>query len=173
MDELVKWPRIGVDFGGVIVQKCARVVGEDTSLRAGNVSFQLPQPEAFESMRTLVDFSQGAVWIVSKAGLKMRELTVHWLKAHDFFARTGLTPDQVHFCFEREHKRDLCVDLGITHFIDDHAHVMQILRSTVKHLYLFAPAVDKRHTPKHVTHVSCWPEAVDRIRSTVVPAGGG
>jgi hypothetical protein len=163
MDELVSLPRIGVDFGGVIVQPRARVAGEDTSLSLRNVSSQLPQPEAIESIRTLVELTDGAVWIVSKAGLKMRELTLQWLDANDFYARTGVPPNHIRFCYEREQKREICAELGITHFIDDRVHVMEILRSTVKHLYLFAPTGDKRHTPSYATHVSSWSEVLDRF----------
>ncbi len=45
--------------------------------------------------------------------------------------------EHVRFCRERPQKLPICAELGITHFIDDHMEIMDVLRPIVPHLYLF------------------------------------
>jgi hypothetical protein len=74
----------------------------------------------------------------------MQERTLSWLQSVDFFSRTGLQPEHVCFCLQREDKASICRELGTSRFIDDHVHVMQILHGIVPHLCLFAPGLRLR-----------------------------
>ena len=67
----------------------------------------------------------------------MQERTLTWLQSVDFFSRTGMQPDQVRFCLQREEKATLGTELAISHCIDDRVRVMHILRGVVSHLCLF------------------------------------
>lgn len=158
---------IGIDFGGVIVKPRALVRGEDTSLSDQSPGAQEAQPGAFESVKRLVEVVNGNVWIVSKAGPRMQELTLQWLEENQFYSTTGFPQDHVRFCLERADKKPICEELGITHFVDDRIHLMQILQHTVSHLYLFTPAEEHRHAPKYVTPVSTWAETLEHILGTL------
>jgi hypothetical protein len=128
--------RIGIDFGGVIVRNLHEDTGEDTSLQNSSGA-EAARYGAFDAVRQLCSACDGRVWIVSKAGPRMQERTLSWLQSVDFFSRTGLQPDHVSFCLQRQDKATICRDLEISHFIDDRVHVMQILRGAVPHLCLF------------------------------------
>lgn len=154
--------RIGLDFGGVVVVSKPRIPGEDTKLRA-NDGEESAQPGMFAAVRNLVTAAHGAVWIVSKAGPSMQERTLGWMAAVDFHARTGLQRDHVRFCRERIEKKTICSELGITHFVDDLVHIMQILRGSVPNLYLFGPRGEGNPCPPWVTPVIDWEQVTGRI----------
>ena len=103
--------RVGIDFGGVIVKhhKHAR---EDTNLRDSD-SAEIAQEGVFEAVREIVSVCSGCVWIVSKAGPKTQIRTIEWLHSVDFFCRTGLSPDHVHFCLERPDKERMEIGMQI------------------------------------------------------------
>ena len=96
----------------------------------------------------------------------MQKVTLDWLSKTDFYARTGLCSDHVRFCLEREDKKSICEEIGITHSGDDRIHVMQILRGTVPNLILFTPPEDKRYAPGFVTHAGSWGEVLEAIATT-------
>jgi len=121
--------RIGIDFGGVIV----RNLHEDTSLGSSSGS-EATYDGTFDALRQLCSACDGRVWIVSKAGPRMQERTLTWLQSVDFFSRTGLQPEHVCFCLQREEKATICRDLEITHFIVARVHVMQILSGHLEKL---------------------------------------
>jgi hypothetical protein len=151
-------PRLGIDFGGVIVPKViTRGSGE---LRFAEIFRATPcQPRAVEKIRSLVNVFEGRVWIVSKVGARMEALARQWFQDNNFFKLTGLKASHLRFCRERDHKQPVCEELAITHFIDDRIQIMQILRETVENLYLFG---DKslNCAAKRWTHlVADWTEA--------------
>ena len=84
-----------------------------------------------------------------------------WLQCVDFFSRTGLQPDHVWFCLQREDKASICRELEISHFIDDRVHVMQILRGVVPHLCLFGEPGAKSFCPPWASFATNWPEVID------------
>lgn len=137
-------PRLGIDIGRVII-------GGSTDPRAGDTSFfgsdeaaMLATPEipgALEAIARLADRFDGRVWLVSKCGERIQQRTLRWLDAHDFFARTGVPRDQIRFCRRRQEKRGHCLDLGLTHFVDDHPDVHAAIAGAVRHQYLFGSAV--------------------------------
>ena len=154
----VRQPRLGVDFGGVIVPAVGRAEREDTHFSDAFLETP-PQPGAYEALRTLVTLFDGHVWIVSKAGQRIESLTRTWLQATDFFAQTGFDDAHLSFCRERSQKQEICAALKITHFVDDGVHIMQILRDTVPHLYLFGADDRHRASCPWATAVSSWTEA--------------
>lgn len=142
--------RIGLDFGGVIVRGRDHAQGEDTDIGDGDGA-QVANVGAFEAVSQLVSACDGCVWIVSKAGPKMQVRTLAWLEAVSFFTRTGLSADHVKFCLQREDKKVICSDLGLSHFVDDRIHVMQILLHTVPHLYLFGTPSNYPQVPRAIS----------------------
>jgi hypothetical protein len=159
-------PRVGIDFGGVIVRNRKLVRGEDTGL----ADFHTPEAAefgVFDAIREVVSICDGHVWIVSKAGSRMQERTRAWLCTVDFYSRTGLDVEHLRFCQEREEKGTICRELGISHFVDDHVHVMQILRHTVPHLYFFREHGGERFCPSWATLVSNWTEVVNLLKMSL------
>lgn len=156
--------RIGIDFGGVIVQDRAnrRTPNEDTDLHKTS-NEQHAQADVFGAMRSIVDCFDGQVWIVSKAGPKMQTMTLNWLEQVNFYDRTLLPESNVRFCLEREEKADICRELDITDFIDDRIHVMQILRDVVPHLYLFGTIEKAQYCPPWARYVSSWNQITDLL----------
>lgn len=155
--------RVGIDFGGVIVKNRKLVRGEDTGL-PGFHAPEAAQPGVFDVIREVLSICNGNVWIVSKAGSRMQESTRAWLDTVDFYSRTGLDAEHLRFCQQREEKDRICRELGISHFVDDHVHVMQILRHTVPHLYFFRERGAERFCPPWATLVSNWKEVVDLLK---------
>ena len=166
MDDEKAMVRVGIDFGGVVVRNQKLVRGEDTGL----ADFHTPkvaQPGVFDAIREVVSICDGQVWIVSKAGSRMQERTRAWLRTVDFYSRTGLDIEHLRFCQEREEKGTICLELGVSHFVDDHVHVMQILRHTVPHLYFFREQGGEKFCPPWATLVSNWNEVVNLLRMSV------
>ena len=151
--------RIGIDFGGVIVRNLHEDTGEDTSLNNFSGA-EAARDGAFDAIRPLCSACDGRVWIVSKAVPRMQERTMFWLQCVDFFSRTGLLPDHVRFCLQRENKASICRNLEISHFIDDRVHVMQILRGVVPHLCLFGERGAERFCPPWATFATNWAEVL-------------
>jgi hypothetical protein len=162
-------PGLGIDFGGVIVTQDMPETGEDTAFVASDPDgylLQMPVTDCVETIKELVDIFAGRVWIVSKAGARMEDRTRRWLDYHNFCEKTGLLTQHIRFCRERLQKRDICLEAGITHFVDDRVHVMQILQGAVKHLYLFCPEAKRSGRSKHWRVVSGWTDAIAAIRES-------
>lgn len=115
---------LGLDMGGTIHHK---VSGET-----------VPMPHAF---RVINDLRQRvkAIYIVSRVSDEQSLQAFNWLHKVDFFGATGLTPNKVHYCYERLDKGPICWKLGVTHFVDDRPEVMFGLQSTVER-YLMNPS---------------------------------
>ncbi len=149
--------RIGIDIGRVLMCPTTEQDGPDTSFLAGNLEQALSIPPAnlsLDVVRHLVETTEGRVWLVSKAGKRIRERTQQWFVRHDFFASVGMQPNQVHFCFKRHEKRPIAEQLRLTHFIDDRVDVLGHLRSVVSHLLLFG--VQDQPAPDWTIHVRDW-----------------
>jgi len=151
--------RFGIDFGGVIVRNLRQDRGEDTSVQSSSGA-EAARVGAFDAIRQLCSSCDGRVWIVSKAGPRMQERTLAWLQSVNFFSRTGLQPDHLHFCLQRQDKASICRELEISHFIDDRVHVMQILRGVVPHLCLFGEPGEERICPPWACFASSWAEVL-------------
>ena len=154
--------KIGLDFGGVIVRLRNNRSREDTSLdRADGI--EIAHDGALDGIRAMVDQTGGSVWIVSKAGARMQETTRNWLDSVDFFSQTGMARENLRFCLERSEKEAICKSLDISHFVDDRIHVMQILRHSVPHLFLFGVEENRHISPPWATFVTSWPDLITKL----------
>src|SRR5215831_11035774 len=134
--------RLGIDIGRVIIDGSSHPAGGDTAFFAGDEATMLATPEmpgSVAAITRLVALFDGRVWLVSKCGPAVQDKTLRWLDAHEFHGRTALPRDQVRFCRARADKRIHCVDLGLTHFVDDHPEVHEAIRGCVEHQYFFGP----------------------------------
>ncbi len=159
-------PSLGIDFGGVIMPM-AKKKGNDTQFSENFLSHR-PHSSAFDSIKSLVRIFDGNIWIVSKAGESVEHLTRTWLVANDFFLYTGFPEEHLYFCKERIEKKPICIKLNITHFIDDRIHIMQILKNTVPHLFLFGDKKRHQGERKWTTLVENWNETHEAILKTLI-----
>ncbi|GIG92564.1 hypothetical protein [Plantactinospora endophytica] len=140
--------------------------GEDTALLA-DFRRTPPMPGVFEALAALVSEMFGEhVYLVSKCGERVERRTGLWLHHHDFYRRTGIRVENVHFCRTRQGKAPIAAALGLTHFVDDRLEVLSYLE-TVPHRYLFRPREHevrsfRAHLPA-VHRVESWPELMARI----------
>jgi len=151
---------LGVDIGGVVIQRTGDAGEDDTSFWGPNY---LDTPEVDDAMATIGALTRGrfgdAVHLVSKCGESTEARTREWLSHNHFFERTGLPPTNVHFCRKREEKAPICTRLGVTHFVDDRLEVLSYLDG-VPHRYLFSPRNEEvaefRTFLSAVTRVDSW-----------------
>ena len=152
---------LGIDIGGVIV---ARGEGlEDTNFFGSRPMDTPPLPGAIDAIRVLAGARfTGRVHLVSKAGPRIAEISLQWLHQSDFLTRTGLTEREVHFVRERSEKAEVCVKLGITHFVDDRLSVLNVMPE-VPFRYLFtgglsaAQKAGRIDVPPGIVAVDDWP----------------
>jgi len=149
--------RLGIDIGRVLMCPAAEDGRPDTSFLEADERSALqvpPTPHMFEVVPRLVTLFEGRVWLVSKAGARIERLTRRWLEHPRFFERTGMRPDRLRFCRQRQDKRQHAIALGLTHFIDDRCDVLAHLRGVVPHLFLFG--VQTEAIADWVVHVGDW-----------------
>ena len=162
-------PRLGIDIGRVIIDGASHPDGGDTAFFNGDEATMLATPEmagSVDAIATLVSQVDGRVWLVSKASPKIQAKTLRWLDEHDFYRRTGLPRDQVRYCRARADKRIHCVELELTHFVDDHPEVHEAIRGAVEHQYFFGP--QREPVPSYGVHTPTWPVALDLILDSIV-----
>ena len=157
--------RLGVDFGGVIVEPRARGGGGDTRFHDDFLETQAVAGVA-EGLAELVACFAGEVWIVSKAGPTTARLTLEWLRATRLLARVRLREDRVRFCRSRAEKAPICHELGITHFIDDQPEVLGYLGGIVRYRYLFGQGAGEPVEPR-IEVVRSWDHAGAVIRASI------
>jgi hypothetical protein len=170
-------PRLGIDIGKVIINGPAHPGGGDTAFFQGDEPAMLATPEmdgAVESIARLTGLLGGRVWLVSKCGPRVQARTLRWLDGHDFYQRTALPREHVRFCRARAEKRGHCLDLGLTHFVDDHPEVHAAIRGSIDHHYFFGPQAQP--VPNYGVHVMTWTEAERHIQASLagyaVPQAG-
>ena len=159
---MTKLRRLGIDVGGVIIDKAND--GTDTSFLSDNFLMTTAIDQALKTITLLSreKFGPKNVFIVSKCGKKVEEKTRTWLKHRGFHAMTGVSEDQLHFCKERSGKAPISASLGITHFVDDKLEVLGYLTGIVDVRFLFRP--EEREVLRHsgflqgVTRVTSWEE---------------
>lgn len=161
-------PRLGIDIGRVIIDGSSHPNGGDTAFFNGDEATMVATPEmpgAVDAIARLVDAFDGAAWLVSKCGPRVQARSERWLEANDFYRRTGLDPANLRFCRRRPEKRDICLDLGLTHFIDDHPEVHQAIQGAVQHQFFFGPQAAP--VPRYGTHVPDWATTEAAIMATL------
>jgi hypothetical protein len=112
---------------------------------------------AFGAIARLTEAFAGRVWLVSKCGPRVQARTSRWLQAHDFHHRTGIPAANVRFCRARADKRLHCLELGLTHFVDDRPDVHAAIRGAVRFQYFFGP--QPHPVPASGTHTATWADA--------------
>ena len=156
--------RFGVDIGKVLIAGPAHPAGGDTAFFTGDEATMLATPEmpgAVEALATLVERFAGRVWLVSKCGPRVQARSLRWLDAHDVYGRSGLPRANVRFCLRRPQKREHCIDLGLTDFVDDRADVHAAIRGAVQRQYLFGP--QRAPVPDFVRHTPTWADVLDAV----------
>jgi hypothetical protein len=166
MDTSHTTPTLGIDIGRVIIGPVDDDGKADTSFLSGTLDQALetlPAPGAFDSIARLADRFGGAVWLVSKCGPRVQEKTRRWLERWRFWDVTGVPAGHLRFCLERPQKAQHCLELGITHFIDDRLDVLEHLRAFVPWLYLFGAERRRSPPPDWVIPVITWPETLAAV----------
>lgn len=160
--------RLGVDIGRVVIAPSPDD-REDTSFFGGSLANALATPPTvgmFEHLPIIVRRFDGGVWLVSKAGARTEERTRRWLEHHRFCELTGIPAENVRFCRERRQKADHCVDLGLSHFIDDRQDVLRHMEGLVPNRYLFGPQREPV-VDKGLTALATWAEASLKVMPQV------
>ena len=147
---------LGVDIGGVIIDR--ENDRSDTSFFGDRYLETTAVPGAFEALEILS--RRFRTYLVSKCGPKTERRTLEWLRHHRFYERTGIGPEDVRFCRERKDKAPICVELGITHFVDDHLEVLQYLES-VPCKYLFG--AHSEPVPEGIVKVESWKDLLSQF----------
>ncbi|MDO8183471.1 MAG: hypothetical protein Q7T49_00600 [bacterium] len=120
---------LGVDFGYTISWPNVRdgqrlLIHEDADFLSREFVEGAP-----EAVKTLVKvFGPAYVYIVSKCEEAAEARIMEWLDAKEFWYLTGMKRENVRFCRERHQKFEICLELGITHFVDDRREVLHYLR---------------------------------------------
>ena len=156
--------RLGIDIGRVLIRPGTG--REDTSFFGGSEEDALRTPPvdgAFDAVRALVEWFEGRVWLVSKAGTAIEARTRRWLDHWRLHEHARLPREHVRFCRTRPEKRDIALELGLTHFIDDRRDVLEHLRGVVGVLYLFGP--QRAEPPSWVVWVPDWDAVLARARN--------
>jgi hypothetical protein len=127
--------RIGIDFGGTI----------------GWIENDDPFPHCISTLIELKNiYGAENIFIVSKAGLSIRDKILDWLKKHNFWEITGLLPDNVYFCTKYLEKAIICKELHINVFIDDHIKIISSVATLKSMAFViwFNKDVDIKLIPK-------------------------
>ena len=92
--------KIGIDFGGVIVQASE---GEDFNPGLG---VNIAVPGSIESIAELC--LEHEVYIISKASRRVQGFTRRWLSTVHFYRATSFLPSHFIFCEKRSEKARIC-----------------------------------------------------------------
>jgi hypothetical protein len=159
--------RIGIDVGGVIIDRAND--DTDTSFFSDNYLETTPVSGAFDAIRKIVQyFGPENVFIVSKCGPNTERKTRSWLAHHRVYEMTGLLQANVHFCRRREDKAPICVQVGITDFVDDRPDVLKHMKA-VPRRFLFA---NTEWFDSEFSVVPSWADVLARTGVTYESATG-
>jgi hypothetical protein len=157
---------LGVDIGNVIINNRLN----DPEINKVDEAFYAafpPSEGVFDALETLNSYFDGEVYLLSKCTEWAQEQILLWLKAHDFYAKTGIKQENVYFVRQRHEKDGVCRKLGITYFIDDRLEVLSHMIESTPNLILFQPDKDEINKFEEflgkVTVASSWAEVVEKI----------
>jgi hypothetical protein len=157
--------KLGIDIGRVLITAEERDARPDTSFIGGSLEDALRTPPyagMFDAVPELARRFGYRVWLVSKCGPRVQEKSRRWLQHHRFFERTGIPEANLRFCLERPQKAIHCRELGITHFIDDRADVLEHLEGIVPNRYLFGPQRSPG-VPRGMVALPRWEDALGLV----------
>lgn len=164
--------RIGIDVGGVLVEKDGRG-GGDTSFEESGPRFVIGALEAVNKLA-----SEGhLLYIVSFCGAQMEARTRVALRS----AGLAIPEERWYFTKSRPEKGPVCAKLGLDVFVDDTEPVVRVVSQACPNArVLWFRGVFKPRTAKfadNVAPVSDWEQVVARVvelsatlSSTPVPA---
>jgi len=157
---------LGVDIGNVIINN--RLNDPEVNKVDETVYAAFPPSEGvFEAIKTLNDYFQGEVYLLSKCTEWAQQQILLWLKAHDFYVKTGIKEENVYFVRQRHEKDGVCRKLGITHFIDDRLEVLSHMIESTPNLILFQPndaeVKEFEQYLAKVTVVNTWEELINKV----------
>ncbi|HOB63479.1 MAG TPA: hypothetical protein PKI41_15375 [Candidatus Competibacteraceae bacterium] len=121
--------KIGIDFGGVIVQASK---GEDFNPELAEV---IAVPESIKTIAELA--KEHEIFIVSKASRRVQAFTRQWLATVNFYQKTSFNPSNLLFCEKRSEKAIICKENAIEWFVDDSSEVISSLSGIVPNTILF------------------------------------
>lgn len=157
---------LGIDVGGVILDFIPQK-GRELDF-SGERYLETPEIEgAIDAVAELnAGRFAGNVYLVSRV-LDGPERVRAWLRTHRFFERTGIPESHFNHCLERAEKAPICKAIGVTHFVDDRAEVLQALVGIVPHLYQFQGLDEDRsafapHVPG-LHFARTWQELKDQL----------
>ncbi|OHA26278.1 MAG: hypothetical protein A3C06_02445 [Candidatus Taylorbacteria bacterium RIFCSPHIGHO2_02_FULL_46_13] len=164
----MKKEALGVDIGNVIINH-RLTDNNDKTLYEERYSTILATEGVYESLKELNDKKfHGNIFLISKCTPWAQEKILAWLKDNDFYAKTGLKPENIFFCRERHEKDKICKENNVTYFIDDRLEVLSHMVTTVPHLFLYQPDQaeinEYRQFLSQVAVVETWKEAVEKIK---------
>lgn len=157
---------LGVDIGNVIINNRLNDPEVNKVDEVVYAAFP-PSDGVFHALKTLNDYFNGEVYLLSKCTEWAQEQILLWLKSHNFYTKTGMKEENVYFVRQRHEKDGVCRKLGITHFIDDRLEVLSHMIESTPNLILFQPNPDeiekfKEFLPK-VTVTKDWEGVVNKI----------
>ncbi len=159
---------LGVDIGNVIINNRLNDPEANKVDEAVYATFP-PSDGAFEALKTLNDYFKGEVYLLSKCTEWAEVQILLWLKAHDFYTKTGVKEENVYFVRQRHEKDGVCRKLGITHFIDDRLEVLSHMVTSTPNLILFQPdEMEVKEFEQFLSKVSVandWTEVINKITS--------
>lgn len=124
--------KIGLDCGGVLGPLASDTAEKD------DLGLAPPFAGAVDGVKAIVKkHGQENVYVVSRAGWKMRKKTMAWMKRHGIVGEGAILEANVHYCFERAEKQQVCEKLGIEFMVDDRLEILHQLRGQVQHLIAF------------------------------------
>lgn len=153
---------LGVDLGNVIIDH----VGFGTTpwfFQSGDYNIIPPVSGVFNALLRLnQERFDNNIFVVYNASDVADQKIISWLKMHDFFNRTGISPDYVRRTQNGRNKSSICRLYHATHFIDDRLEVLSRLVGNVESLYLFRPQQKEveqyRDFLIHVQQIAAWDE---------------
>jgi hypothetical protein len=77
-----------------------------------------------------------------------------------------MSEGNVRFCRQRAEKRGHCLELGLTHFVDDHPEVHEAIRGAVAHQYYFGP--QSRPVPQPGQPTPTWADVENTIHACLL-----
>ena len=158
---------LGVDLGNVIIDH----IGFGTTpefFHSGDYNVIPPVPGVLNAIRRLnQERFLNDIFVVYNASDVADQKIISWLKSHDFFERTGISPERVMRTQNGRDKSSVCKLYQATHFIDDRLEVLSHLAGKVGSLYLLRPqqkeVAQYQDFLIHVRQVHSWDDIVQSL----------
>lgn len=98
-------------------------------------------PNCFKVIKRIVSEFDN-VYLISRVNQDQRDRSLKWIKEVDLFNKTGISSNNLYYCWERKDKAIFARALNLNVFIDDRAEVMYNIDSEVIKLLINPPEQD-------------------------------